>query len=271
MELPQGYEEARQAAWDRLPGVHGHLSDKEVDFLFLLGAARTAPGAVLEIGSYMGRSTVILAAAARLAGDQQVVAVDPLTSPAPTDPDLAGAESVEPEFRRNLEQAGVADRVEFHKAFSEELSPDWDRPLRVLWIDGDHTLEGARRDMRGFAPHLADGGIVAMHDVLHRRPGPMRVFMEEVLLSERFGACGIVGSIGWAQCRHDPQDALRHREEKLKLWKQLARVLPLAVFKDRSSRIDRKLWKLRRNFVPHGAADPAAWCKRVAAAATAGV
>ena len=97
-------------------------------------------------------------------------------------------------------------------------------------------------------------------DLLQQRPMLGHGQGGYVLLSDQFGACGLCGSIGWAQRLRDPEDLAAHRAAKLRLWKRLARLLPLAVFKNRESVRDRKLWKLRRNFVPHGAADPAAWC-----------
>lgn len=257
--LPQGFLEARQAMHRTLEKVGGHLSRKEVDFLFLLGAAARPPGVVLEIGSFQGRSTVVLALAARCGTGCPVVAVDPLVLTASSDADPQAAASVAAEFHANLGKAGVAAQVEFHQAFSQDLAAGWKRPIAVLWIDGDHSLEGARRDLRLFGPFLVPGGVVAFHDVLHRTPGPMRVFMEDVLLSPAFGACGLAGSIGWARKTATAEEAWSRRREKLRLWKRLARLLPLAAFKDRRSWLEKRIWRLRRLLTPHGGVDPAAW------------
>lgn len=265
MDLPPSFEEARREAREKIATTGGHLNRKEEDFLFLLAAVPAARGEILEIGSFKGRSTTLLALGAALAGEPRVVAVDPHPFD-PTVPDLHGETSAEPEFRRNLERAGVSDRVEFHRKWSQDLAPEWDRPLRALWIDGDHSLEGARRDLSLFGPHLAAGGILALHDVLHRTPGPMRVFMEDVLLSEDYGACGLCGSIGWAQRVGAPGRSASHRLQKLRLWRRLARLLPLAEFKDRRSRWDRRRWGLWRVLTPHGAVDPKQWVRTLDAA-----
>src|SRR2546422_8145249 len=95
-------------------------------------------------------------------------------------------------------------QVEVHATFSKSVARGWSRPIRFLWIDGDHTYHGAKQDLDLFAPHLVDGGIVALHDVLHRFEGPIRVFVEDVLRSDRYGPAGVCGSIVWAQCpAHD--------------------------------------------------------------------
>ena len=34
----------------------------------------------------------------------------------------------------------------------------------LLFIDGDHSYEGCRRDVESWIPHLNTGGLIAMHD-----------------------------------------------------------------------------------------------------------
>jgi len=244
---------------DLVAPIHGHLNRKEIGFLFLAAALPTTSGEVLEIGAYMGRSTVALARAALLAGQSRVATVDP--HELPVDAGVQEGDALVAEFRRNLQRAGVDENVEYHRCCSQDLAPEWRAPLRLLWIDGDHSLGAARRDLALFSPHLRDGAIVAMHDVLHRTPGPLRVFMEDVLLSPHYGACGICGSIGWAQWLADPARARRHRARKLGLWRRLGRLLPLAVYKRRDSRLDRLRWRLGRARIPHGPLT-AAWWRR---------
>ena len=77
-----------------------------------------------------------------------------------------------------MKNAGVENVVEFHRQRSSELAGKWDasRKIRLLWIDGDHTYTGAKLDLDLLRPFLANGAIVAMHDVLHSHDGPVRVF-----------------------------------------------------------------------------------------------
>src|SRR6185295_9863918 len=115
-----------------------------------------------------------------------------------------------------------------HRALSSDLARSWDRAIRVLWIDGDHTYAGAKQDLDLFLPHLVDGGIIAFHDVLHSFEGPIRVFVEDVLRSDRFGPAGFCGSIGWAQHRPRAGSATPFREGRLGLARRASRLIPLS-------------------------------------------
>ena len=140
--------------------------------------------------------------------------------------------------------------VEFHEKYSTDLAQNWNRPLRLLWIDGDHTYDGVRADFDGFAHHLSPGGIIAMHDLMHGFRGPDHVFIEEILLSAEFGAAGIVGSIGWAQ--KSPATPSQKSANKI-LANRLQSWLDAAPKTGRATGL-RKLWvKFKRFQVPHAA------------------
>jgi hypothetical protein len=264
-KLPEGFDPFVENLLTEIETVEGYLAPNEIRFLALLAAVPTAEGEILEIGSFKGKSTIILAKAAGLAGgEENVVAVDPMTAPSETDPDLRGAESSYADFQKNIEDHGVVFRIDFYPIFSFELAKTWDRPLRLLWIDGDHTYKGTRLDFEGFAPHLADKGIIAIHDVLHEFDGGVRVFMEHVLLSPNFGACGFGGSIAWAQYLEDETQAAKYRDQKLKLYKKLARLIPYVVMRDGGVKgFEKKRYKLARTLVPHGRVDPQKWLNEV--------
>ena len=261
--LPENFDAFTENLLLEAETVEGFLSPDEMRFLALVAACPAAAGDVLEIGSFKGKSTVILAKAAQLAGDVKIYAVDPLTAPCATDPDLRGDESSLKDFRANIERHKVADVIEFHQTFSSVLAQTWTRPLRFLWIDGDHTYNGTKLDFDGFAPHLSDGAIVAIHDVLHAFDGGIRVFMEDILLSPNFGACGFCGSIGWAQFRQDEQTGSRFRAEKLSLYTKLSRLIPHIVFKNELRGLEKKIYKLKRSRVPRSAVNPSEWLKKV--------
>ena len=241
----------------------GHLTPREVRFLALLGAVPTARGEVLEIGSFKGKSTIILAKSAAFAGEARVCAVDPLNLPSATDPGDAPPGGTAEIFRGNLREHGVEAMVEFHQMTSQALGRHWSRPLRLLWIDGDHTYAGAKHDYDAFAPHLAPGGIVAFHDVLHWYEGPPRAMVEGPLASPLFGPCGVVGSIGWCQYLGDAGAAAPHVRSRAWLSRRLQALLPYAG-DDRPARlVTRLLYKLHRARVPHAERRPEDWIAEV--------
>jgi hypothetical protein len=237
--------------WRRVSATAGYLSEREARFVMAAAALAPARGKNLEIGSFKGRSTVGIAYVTRELDLGPVVAVDPHTSPATTDPDLRGKSSSYDDFVANLAAAGVQDRVEIKRAYSHELAREWKDTIRFLWIDGDHTYDGAKADLDMFKPHLAEGAIVAMHDVLGTFEGALRVFVEEVLDSDDFGPAGFSGSIGWAQYR--PRDGSRFRWRRRLLGIPGRRLIPVARRADKGLHGWNKfLYKFWRPLAPHG-------------------
>ena len=263
--LPADFTAASEQAWQRVRAAPGYLTEREARFLALAAAAAPGHGAILEIGSFKGKSTVGLASIAAWYGLGRVVAVDPFTAPAHTDPNLRGAASSYDDFCRTLAAAGLTHQVEVHQAVSRDVARGWQRPIRLLWIDGDHTYAGAKEDLDLFAPHLVDGGIVALHDVLHPFEGPIRVFVEQVLRSERYGAAGCCGSIGWAQYRPRGGAVPRDAAGRAELARRAARLIALSALGRDLRGLAKLRYKLLRARVPHGDVDPSAWVELVGA------
>ncbi len=242
--------------------VHGYLGEGAVRFLSLLAAYPTAKGEILEIGTFKGKSTIVLAKASRLAGSGIVHAVDPMIAPSETDPDLDEGSSF-PEFEENIKAHGVGESIKLHQMRSEELAATWDKPLRLLWIDGDHTYKGAKLDFDCFKKHLSDGAIVAIDDVLHEFEGGLRVFVEDILLSPEFGACGVIGSLAWAQFHKDTSETKRFHANKLLLYKRMSKLIPYVAFNKKLEGIEKKKYKLLRSRVPRHEIIPQKWIEMV--------
>jgi predicted O-methyltransferase YrrM len=237
--------------WRHVAATTGYLSEREARFVMAAAALAPSRGKNLEIGSFKGRSTVGIAYVTRELGLGPVVAVDPHTSPSSTDPDLKGQSTSYDDFVTNLRKAGVLEQVEIRRAYSHDLAREWKDPIRFLWIDGDHTYEGAKADVDMFKPHLVDGAIVAMHDVLGTFAGALRVFVEEILDSDDFGAAGFSGSIGWAQFR--PRTGGRHALRRRLLAIPARRLIPVALRADEGLHGWNKfLYKFWRPLAPHG-------------------
>jgi predicted O-methyltransferase YrrM len=153
----------------------GFLPPDEGLALYAAAAGAQADGPLLEVGSWMGKSTLYLAAAAR-ARNTQVVTVDhhrgseehqpgwEYHDPSLVDPEVGRIDTL-PHFRRTTATAGVEDVVVAVVAPSEVLAGLWGTPLAFLFLDGSHTDESAQRDYASWAPHLVHGGTLAIHDV----------------------------------------------------------------------------------------------------------
>jgi predicted O-methyltransferase YrrM len=130
---------------------------------------------LLEVGTYCGRSTLLLADAARAAG-VSAVTVDhhrgseeqqpgwEYHDPQLVDP-ATGLMDTLPVFRRTLHDAELEDHVIAIVGRSLRVAAAWGGALGLVFIDGGHTDEHARGDYEGWAPRLAADGLLAIHDV----------------------------------------------------------------------------------------------------------
>jgi predicted O-methyltransferase YrrM len=261
IKIPADLETVLNNAWEETRKVPGHLGENESRFLGLLAACVPARGTIVEIGSFKGRSTVMLAKVASHYGLGPIVAIDPHNSPILLDHQANPEASSYQDFLNSIHTAGVSNHVESHVGYSTDVARSWNRPIRLLWIDGDHSYEGAKKDLDRFFPHLVPGGVVAFHDALNAFPGPIRVFVEDVLRSDRFGPAGFVHSIAWAQFR--AEDGHTFRERRLSLARRAARLIPFVESSNELHGMAKRLYKLNRFLVPHSAIDPEDWASLV--------
>ena len=257
MEVPRDLDAVLDAAWAAARNVPGYLMENEARLLGIIAACAPAEGAIVEIGSFKGKSTVMLAKVAEHYGLGSIVAIDPHNSPELLDTKADPGASSFQDFLGNIEAAGVASQVEVHRAYSKDVSNAWDRPIRFLWIDGDHTYRGAKTDFDGFFSHVAPGGIVALHDALNVFSGPIRVFVEDMLRSDRFGAAGFVHSIAWSQVR--PQDGTQFHQRRAQLERVAARLIPFVQDDQPLHGLKKLRFKLNRSRVPRAAVRPQEW------------
>jgi hypothetical protein len=242
--------------------LEGHLSPIESRFIATLPFVK-GDGTVLEIGSFKGKSTIILAQTAMKWNLGKVHACDPLFLSSSTDPREALGQSVEHDFYANIRRHGVGDHVVFHQMKSSELAKAWTLPLRALWIDGDHTYAGALADFELYQKFLVPGAVVALHDVLHDFDGPIRVFAEKMLLSDQFGNCGIVGSIAWGQFLGTGKPVPAQWKAKLSLYRSVERVIPYVVASAKGLPLSKLAFKVARGLVPHRKFDGHHWLLQI--------
>src|SRR5439155_21082440 len=131
-------------------GVEGWLTDAQADRL-AAAARRLGPGArVVEIGSFRGRSTIVLARAAP--ADAEVVAIDPYVGSDRGPQEIAARPSLGEAdlaaFRANLERFGVAGRVRHVRAPSQDALEAVEGAVDLLYVDGAHRYRPARADLQ---------------------------------------------------------------------------------------------------------------------------
>ncbi len=175
-----------------------------------VAAAARVPGApFVEVGSYCGRSTIWMGAAARTAGTV-LFAVDhhrgseenqagwEWHDPTLVDPAVGKMDTL-PVFRRTVHDAGLEGVVLAVVGQSPTVARWWGRAAAVVFIDGGHGVGPARADYEGWTPHVAVGGTLAIHDVFPDpadggRPPYEQIYLP-ALASGRFRETGVHGSL----------------------------------------------------------------------------
>lgn len=155
----------------------GFMPDDEGMALYRAGrvAAGSGLGPLLEVGTYCGKSAVYLGSAACEAGgvlfsvDHHRGSEENQAGWEHHDVDVVdertGRMDTLPWARRTLEDAGLEDHVVLVVGPSAVAARHWSTPLALLFIDGGHGAEVAWADYRGWAPHVAVAGLLAIHDV----------------------------------------------------------------------------------------------------------
>lgn len=167
-------------------GVSGWLEDAEGELLFAaaaLVARRPGPQTLVEVGSYQGRSTVVLGSVLRaLSPESRLYAIDPhqgLVGRA--DRRLNRGRPTFDAFTANITAAGVSEVIEPVCSLSYET--EWNRPIDLLFVDGLHDRLNVERDFRHFAGFLKPDAVVLFHDYANYYPGVV-AFVDELVAGE---------------------------------------------------------------------------------------
>lgn len=142
-------------------------------------ASRVDPDfAIVEVGSYKGKSTCYLGAGARAGRGAHVWAVEPWDLPGNVTGRFGFAqEATKKAFFRQVKEMGLEDQITAIQAFGVDAASDWDGPrVGLLYIDGDHAAPSVRADFEAWRKHLAPAATVVFDDLdTKRNPGVRRV------------------------------------------------------------------------------------------------
>ena len=172
--------------------TEGGISLKEFKFLYEL-AKKVTEHSIVEVGSYRGRSTVALGRGSIDGSKVPVFAIEPHEA-----------------FRGILGgKFGPQDRGVFYSAMldtdcynvvrlinlsSENVAPLWQTKVALLWIDGDHSYQGVKRDFEYWEKHLVNSGSVVFDDSLNPNIGPYQL-IEELISQGKLEKVNLVGKV----------------------------------------------------------------------------
>jgi len=176
--------------------IPGWLHDEDVELLYRSAMRVPAGSCIVEIGSWVGKSTVVLAEGSLSGNKVPVYAVDPHEGG--MEHAREGVLNTLQSFRSNIERFGVKELVHEVVATSQSASMP-SCPIGLLFIDGDHEYESVRMDFDLWVPHVISGGVVILHDVVAWWPGPTRVAIESVKNNPMFGNVQQIGYCLYAE------------------------------------------------------------------------
>jgi hypothetical protein len=183
---------------EHMQSIAGWLEPAEADLL-IAGTLKTVtslplPHTIVEIGSFCGRSTVVLASVVQaLSADGCVYAIDPHEGEVgAADQEVYVRGPTLETFLENITTAGVSGSVRTICQRSTDVT--WSIPISFLFVDGLHDYAHVAADFRHFERFLVDRAYVAFHDYAEYYPGVVR-FVDELIASTRFYKLSQVSSM----------------------------------------------------------------------------
>ncbi len=149
-------------------------------------------GAVtVEVGCFLGSATVLLAGARKLKGSGHVHCIDPFDAsgdafsvPHYTRIASDSQASLRQRFEAHIAGADLAPYVTVHQGTAESVGARWNHPVDLLFLDGDHSPEGARSAFDIWTPFLRTGGLIALHNSTHEKTEPGHDGFRRLAVSE---------------------------------------------------------------------------------------
>ena len=138
--------------------------------------------AIVEIGSFRGKSTCYLAEGARLGGNAHVWAVDPWNLPGnPTGKHGFAEAETWKAFIAQVHGMSLDEYITPIQDFSIRAAEKWDGPpVGLLYIDGSHTYTDVRADYEAWEKHLAPRATVVFDDYDTKRNPGVKEYVDEL-------------------------------------------------------------------------------------------
>jgi predicted O-methyltransferase YrrM len=146
--------------------VQGWMTQDQAERLWAAASRRAAPARIVEIGSYQGRSAIVLASAS--VPGVEIIAIDPHggndRGPQQLEGEFEDGQRDHEAFLANLTREGVRDRIRHVRKPSQDATGDVPGELEVVYIDGAHRYAPAKADIVRWGAKVKPGGTLLIHD-----------------------------------------------------------------------------------------------------------
>jgi predicted O-methyltransferase YrrM len=155
-------------------GIPGWLTEDEAITLYELarGLKSDCPVAV-EIGSWQGKSSLVLAKGLKGKTNPTLYCIDPFNGDAGASDRVIYSralstmnKSLKEAFVDNMKRHGVLDVVHPLEGYSYDFAAGFKDQIDLLFIDGAHEYDAVLQDYEQWSPLLRPGGMIAFHDVV---------------------------------------------------------------------------------------------------------
>jgi len=164
--VPETARPSFEAIFRSLADVKGWMTRAQAARLWERAGSMDPGERIVEIGSYHGRSAIVLASSAP--EGVQIICIDPHggTDVGPWEYEGEAVEGQRDHeiYLANLERAGVLDRITHVRKLSQEAMDDVPGPVELLYIDSAHRFSLAWADLKVWSPKVAPGGVMLIHD-----------------------------------------------------------------------------------------------------------
>lgn len=153
--------------------IDGWLSIREAVGLYkLVQLVKGNNVTVCEIGSWLGKSSYILARSLERHENGRLICIDPFNATGDnrskkiykhTEKKLK--KSLLKTFTDNMRRFGVLNQISTIQGYSHEIIKEFNTPIDILFIDGDHDYNSVLRDYKDWSKLVKKGGFIAFHDV----------------------------------------------------------------------------------------------------------
>ncbi|MDD5502451.1 MAG: class I SAM-dependent methyltransferase [Candidatus Thermoplasmatota archaeon] len=143
--------------------------------------------AIVELGSYKGKSACYLGAGSRAGCGAHVYAVD-LWDKGETTIERARRPGVLENWKMQVGKMKLNNIIHFIQGHSVETAKTWEKPVGLLFHDAGHSYEEVRADFEAWGKFIVIGGWIAFHDYAHKEwKKQIKPFIDELRDTDEWG------------------------------------------------------------------------------------